>query len=323
MKVIAAILLTSLLATSALEQPQAEDKTETDVRLTKFLLHTRENPDEPDILPHDGSSLGHFDSSRRTIVVMHGFSQNGYDSAKEMRDEFNKRGDFNVIFIEWGPLASWENYFRAAQNALNVGDYTAEFLANLMQASGLRHEDLQLYGFSLGGQGVGHMGRKLASLTGKKADRLTAMDPAEPYYGVMDPSIWVSKDDAEFVDIIHVNSDTLLGGGLSMYGPLGHVDFYPNGGLHQPGCDDILGLESGLIDFIRGGCSHVRGWTYFTESLNAEPGFLGTLCDSWEDFTDGKCEGNPQAAFGIGDHSEIVHGTYFMNVNEESPYWVG
>ena len=159
--------------------------------------------DEPDVLPHDGSSLGHFDSSRRTIVVMHGFSQNGYDSAKEMRDgtliitkhfksqvrqmlrelttrhlgnhekeftqprtrifsppicssrltssklfykfeilflEFNKRGDFNVIFIEWGPLASWENYFRAAQNALNVGDYTAEFLANLMQASGLRHE---------------------------------------------------------------------------------------------------------------------------------------------------------------------------------------
>ena len=42
--------------------------------------------DEPDILPHDGSSLGHFDSSRRTIVVMHGFSQNGFDSAKEMRD---------------------------------------------------------------------------------------------------------------------------------------------------------------------------------------------------------------------------------------------
>ena len=37
------------------------------------------------------------------------------------------------------------------------------------------------------------------------------MDPAEPYYGVMDPAIWVSKDDAEFVDIIHVNSDTLLG----------------------------------------------------------------------------------------------------------------
>ena len=38
-----------------------------------------------------------------------------------------------------------------------------------------------------------------------------ANDPAEPYYGVMDPSLWVSKEDAEFVDIIHVNSDTLFG----------------------------------------------------------------------------------------------------------------
>ena len=54
--------------------------------------------------------------------------------------EFNNRGDFNVIFIEWGPLAAPLNYVRAAQNALNVGDYTGEFLANLMQASGLRHE---------------------------------------------------------------------------------------------------------------------------------------------------------------------------------------
>ena len=45
-----------------------------------------------------------------------------------------------MIFIEWGPLASWENYFRAALNALDVGDYTGEFLANLMQASGLKHE---------------------------------------------------------------------------------------------------------------------------------------------------------------------------------------
>ena len=47
-----------------------------------------------------------------------------------------------------------------------------------------------------------------------------------------------------------------------------------------------------------------RGWRYFIESLNADPGYLGTLCDSWEDFSDGKCEGNAQAAFGIGDYSE-------------------
>ena len=53
--------------------------------------------------------------------------------------DFNNRGDFNVIFVDWGPLAESPNYFQAAQNALNVGDYTGEFLANLMEESGLRH----------------------------------------------------------------------------------------------------------------------------------------------------------------------------------------
>ena len=38
-----------------------------------------------------------------------------------------------------------------------------------------------------------------------------ANDPATGPKMYMDPSLWVSKEDAEFVDIIHVNSDTLFG----------------------------------------------------------------------------------------------------------------
>ena len=59
----------------------------------------------------------------------------------------------------------------APKNALSVGGRTAEFLDNLMTASGLSHDDLHLVGFSLGGQGVGAMGRRLEQLTGTKADR--------------------------------------------------------------------------------------------------------------------------------------------------------
>ena len=75
--------------------------------------------DEADVLPHDGSSLGHFDSSRRTIVVMHGFSQNGYDSAKEMRD-----GDHDKGFLKWAlccvnsPPAAWG---AVRKNSRNLG----------------------------------------------------------------------------------------------------------------------------------------------------------------------------------------------------------
>ena len=56
----------------------------------------------------------------------------------------------------------------APKNALRVGGRTAEFLENLMTASGLSHDDLHLVGFSLGGQGVGAMGRRLEQLTGAK-----------------------------------------------------------------------------------------------------------------------------------------------------------
>ena len=59
----------------------------------------------------------------------------------------------------------------APKNALRVGNRTAEFLGYLMRASGLSHDDLHLVGFSLGGQGVGAMGRRLEQLTGSKADR--------------------------------------------------------------------------------------------------------------------------------------------------------
>ena len=70
----------------------------------------------------------------------------------------------------------------------------------------------------------------------KKADRLTSIDPAGPYFDILEPDgTWVGVGNAKFVDVIHSNSDAFICGGLSLYGPLGNVDFYPNGGLHQPG----------------------------------------------------------------------------------------
>ena len=66
--------------------------------------------------------------------------------------------------------------------------------------------------------------------------RLTSIDPAGPYFDILEPDgTWVGVGDAKFVDVIHSNSDAFICGGLSLYGPVGNVDFYPNGGLHQPG----------------------------------------------------------------------------------------
>ena len=40
--------------------------------------------------------------------------------------------------------------------------------------------------------------------------------------------------DAQFVDVMHTNSNSLLNGGLSFPVSIGHVDFWPNGGILQP-----------------------------------------------------------------------------------------
>ena len=47
-----------------------------------------------------------------------------------------------------------------------------------------------------------------------------------------------------FVDVIHSDvRDSALSKALGLQRPCGHVDFYPNGGKHQPGCDtsDVIG----------------------------------------------------------------------------------
>jgi hypothetical protein len=41
----------------------------------------------------------------------------------------------------------------------------------------------------------------------------------------------LDTNDAEFVDVMHTSS-------VASLNPIGHVDFYPNGGIQQPGCPD-------------------------------------------------------------------------------------
>ncbi|EEC00284.1 lipase, putative, partial [Ixodes scapularis] len=43
----------------------------------------------------------------------------------------------------------------------------------------------------------------------------------------------LDRDDADFVDVIHSSNGVYE---LGMREPMGHVDFYPNGGGDQPRC---------------------------------------------------------------------------------------
>lgn len=65
---------------------------------------------------------------------------------------------------------------------------------------------------------------------------LSGLDPAEPHFSKTDPIVRLDPTDADFVDVIHTDAGPFLSGGLGISEPVGHVDFYPNGGIEQPGC---------------------------------------------------------------------------------------
>lgn len=74
------------------------------------------------------------------------------------------------------------------------------------------------------------------------------LDPAGPLFESQDPRARLDSSDADFVDVIHSNGENLILGGLGSSQPMGHVDFYPNGGRMQKGCSHlIVGAVTGIF----------------------------------------------------------------------------
>ena len=60
---------------------------------------------------------------------------------------------------------------------------------------------------------------------------MTGLDPAGPKFTNEEKDFRLDESDASYVDVIHTNA-----GVLGTNQRVGDIDFYPNGGKHQPGC---------------------------------------------------------------------------------------
>ncbi|KFP33124.1 Pancreatic triacylglycerol lipase, partial [Colius striatus] len=123
---------------------------------------------------------------------------------------------------------------------------------------------------------------------------LSGLDPAQPYFQDTPIEVRLDKSDAEFVDVIHTDSAPMipyLGFGMST--PIGHLDFYPNGGKEMPGCAknaisqivDLDGIWEGTRDFVA--CNHLRSYKYYSDSIIYPTGFLGYISTSYDTFEEG------------------------------------
>ncbi|XP_027766802.1 lipase member H-like, partial [Empidonax traillii] len=136
-------------------------------------------------------------------------------------------------------------------------------------------DSMYMIGVSLGAHVAGFVGQKYNG----KLGRITGLDPAGPSFTHEPPDGRLDRSDAQFVDVIHSDTDA-----LGFKKPLGTIDFYPNGGTDQPGCPNTV--FSG-IQFFK--CDHQRAVFLFLASLKRKCDIITYPCESYSDYKRGKC----------------------------------
>lgn len=294
---------------------------------TKFLLNTRDNSapsleDEIHYTDQFSVSRSHFSAQKKTKIIVHGFTDYGGDKwLVNMMKAFLIKDDFNVIRVDW-KFGSLIPYAQATANTRLIGAEIALLVQRICLWTGAKAEDFHILGHSLGSHIAGYAGERIDNL-----GRITGLDPAEPYFQGYGPGVRLDPTDATFVDVIHSDASDFYDAtlpiapdkGLGMSDPVGHVDFYPNNGMKQPGCTKSMvdQIINGILDpsLVTGdksifdvvACSHMRSIYLYTESINSPCPFYGYKCVSYDAFEQGlcmKCGQNNTRCARMGHHAE-------------------
>lgn len=303
---------------------------------THFLLYSTVSRGAQPLLAVSASNMSAawgwaaraFEPNRPTRVIVHGFGSNCDNVwVYEMRSALMAVEECNVLCVDWEGGASMPNYLRAAANTRLVGKQLAMLLQGFAKHIDLRFEDVHLIGFSLGAHVAGFAGSELRNIS-----RITGLDPAGPLFEFQDPRARLDRSDAKFVDVIHSNGETLILGGLGAAQPLGHVDFYPNGGRVQHGCSNLF--VGAVSDFVlpwaaasvegRSLCNHRRAYKFFTDSVSPKCHFPAFPCENYDSFLEGRCfpcDGQRRCGnMGYYADRSLGRGQLYLLTREEEPF---
>lgn len=279
---------------------------------------------------------------------MHGWNERSYDEGPTtvLGAYLLRKSDLNVGFVNWQPYA-FSTLLEIVPRINPIANATVTILKG---NSAFDPTKTHLVGYSVGAFIAGKIARTFND-SGKTFARLTALDPTN-FYSTLDliyrlnNVAKVSTSDAKFVDVIHSNA-----GSLGDSDSKGHVDFWPSGGKRQPNCDvSLIGAFKSICEFFVNfisfsacfsypanrtvfnylGCSHMKAWKYYAESINrtsSSPGFVASECDSRaSSFSSTSCKTTTAASMGFyadstttnRDNKKTVN--YFVDVNASPPY---
>lgn len=135
------------------------------------------------------------------------------------------------------------------------------------------------------------------------------LDPAGP---LIFKNMRISRRSGKMVETVHT---------CNVYGnnrPDGHINFYFNHAVWQPGC--VTPFKRIL------GCSHKRAPAYWIEALSHPKSFIAMLCHNYFFFICKKRLCSPVRDFvgrsGFNNYSR-VSGDYYLHTNNKPPYGKG
>ncbi|XP_064607154.1 pancreatic lipase-related protein 2-like [Liolophura sinensis] len=261
-----------------------------------------------------------YNSSLPVTVVIHGYNEDMYSPhLLALVGELAFQGTVNVVAIDWGEGAH-VLYDKSAANTRVVAAVVTVFLRRLFEDGFIGPESVHLIGYSLGAHAAGYVGQSIPDI-----GRITGLDPAAPLFQAIHTDVRLDSSDALFVDVIHTNGAPLFELGFGIHYPMGHADFYPNGGKRQPGCesawDRLLSLITGSRSDLA--CSHRRAVELFTESIHSPCEFRSELCpyNSISHNYCTPCQGDDCVSMGY-HVNRTLRGTFYLTTAVERPFCV-
>ncbi|VVD04155.1 unnamed protein product [Leptidea sinapis] len=239
-----------------------------------------------------------FNSTLTTTIIVHGHQGTAYTSLNPtVKDSLLISEEANVIIVDWSQY-SLQSYTNAVSAVPSVGTYLAALIEQLVIAGVATLDSVHIVGFNLGAHVAGYAGR---TLNGDVA-RITGLDPSGNQWGTNSQRL--RSSDAKYVEVIHTDGSGLFANGIGT--PLGHVDFFPNGGQSQPGC------------LLSSDCSHNRAWELFAATLQFDH-LLANQCTSLNEMWWNKCRGFTMP-MGKNTLSKLGSGIYRVNTGRTYPY---
>ena len=235
----------------------------------------------------------------------------------------------DVLTVDWARGSAIvfgdDPYAQPASNVRSIAVAVGNLLKN---GPGFDLTKAHCIGLGPGAHVCGFIAKHLS----KRWSRITGLDPAYPYFDWDNPTTRLDKSDGDFVDIIHTSR-------LGLERPIGHADFYINGGAYQPGCAvaNIRRRRHGVLaTFVKQftlaieelfACSHIRAALLYAETVWNPPGGTGVCtfttfcpCFSVVDYNRGSCSiCESPVTMGYWADSK-VHGTFYGTTTEEAPY---